>query len=77
MKPKITRTVDCTGQNCPMPLVNTREAVMKASKGDVIRVIGDHPQSLEEIPMALEAMGIRILEKSRENTEQWHIVFRV
>jgi len=76
MEIKISRVVDCTGENCPMPLIKTREAIMKAKKGDVIKVVGTHPQSFEEIPMALEALRIEILEKSRED-EKWYIIFKI
>lgn len=68
--------VDCINQNCPMPLVNTRAAIMKSKKGDVIKVVGTHPQSFEEIPMALDAMGKKILEKGQENGK-WYIIFEV
>ncbi len=68
--------VDCINQNCPMPLVNTRAAIMKSKKGDIIKVIGTHPQSFEEIPMALDAMGKKIIEKRQEGNK-WYIVFEV
>jgi tRNA 2-thiouridine synthesizing protein A len=68
--------VDCISENCPMPLVKTREAIMHAEKGDVIRVKGTHPQSFEEIPMALDVMGIKILEKTKDD-ELWTITFVV
>jgi tRNA 2-thiouridine synthesizing protein A len=77
MERKADRTIDCMGLNCPMPLVATREAIMKAKKGDVILVKGNHPQSYEEIPMALDAMGIKILEKKMENSVDWSITFKV
>ncbi|MGD0818998.1 MAG: sulfurtransferase TusA family protein, partial [Methanomassiliicoccales archaeon] len=34
--------VDCLGKNCPTPLVETRKALRKAKKGDVVEIIGDH-----------------------------------
>ncbi|MDD5066979.1 MAG: sulfurtransferase TusA family protein [bacterium] len=77
MELKINNLVDCAGQNCPMPLVHTREAIMKAKKGEVIKVTGNHPPSFEEIPMALEAMGIKIEEKGMLNSLDWYIIFRV
>ena len=76
MNRQIDTEVDCISENCPMPLVKTREAVMRAKKGDVIRVTGTHPQSFEEIPMALDAMGMKILEKKRDG-ETWAITFAV
>ncbi len=76
MAETVFKTVDCTSENCLMPLVNTRKAIMEAEPGDIIRVIGSHPQSFLEIPMALDAMGLKILEKGNENGN-WHIIFTV
>ena len=72
----ITNVVDCISDNCPMPLVKTRAAILDAIKGDIIKVIGTHPQSFEEIPMALDALGIKILEKGHEN-KTWYVTFVV
>jgi tRNA 2-thiouridine synthesizing protein A len=51
--------VDCMGQNCPVPLVETRKALRKAVEGDVVEVTGTHPPSKKEIPMAARAMGLQ------------------
>jgi len=32
LKVKISRCIDCTGENCPMPLIKTRKAIMEAKK---------------------------------------------
>ncbi len=72
----VTNVVDCISENCPMPLVKTRAAIMEAKEGDIIKVIGTHPQSFEEIPMALDALGIKILERGHEN-KTWYITFVV
>jgi tRNA 2-thiouridine synthesizing protein A len=53
--------VDCFGETCPVPLVEVRKALRKASPGDIIEVIGSHPASKKEIPMAVEAMGLELL----------------
>ncbi len=70
------RLLDCSGENCPMPLVKTREMIMNSSPGEIVKIVGTHPQSFDEIPMALEAQGKSILEKGRED-EGWYIIFRV
>lgn len=67
--------VDCRGQNCPVPLVETRKALKKASPGDVIVVRGDHPASRKEIPMAVEALGLELLELEEKGGE-WRIKIR-
>lgn len=74
---KFSQVVDCTGENCPMPLIKTRQAIMKAKKGNIIKVIGSHAQSFEEIPMALEALGIKILELDKSKEGKWQVVFEV
>ena len=76
MQQAIDSEVDCISENCPMPLVKTREAIMHAKKGDIIRVRGTHPQSFEEIPMALDAMGLEILEREQKE-DVWYITFVV
>jgi len=53
--------VDVRGQTCPVPLVETRKALRKAKAGDIIEVVGTHPPSKKEIPMAVEALGLKIL----------------
>lgn len=53
--------VDVRGQTCPVPLVETRKALRKASPGDVVVVEGTHPNSKEEIPMAVRALKLELL----------------
>jgi tRNA 2-thiouridine synthesizing protein A len=64
--------VDCMGKNCPTPLVETRKALRKAAKGDVIEIMGDHPASKKEIPMAVAAQGQELLE-IKEEGNKWRI----
>lgn len=53
--------VDVRGQTCPVPLVEVRKALRRAGAGDIIEVVGTHPASKKEIPMAVEALGLKIL----------------
>ena len=64
--------VDVIGENCPIPLIEMRKAVMKAEKGTVIEVKGTHDASKEEIPMAVDSLGLRLL-KTEESDGVWHI----
>ena len=67
--------VDCRGETCPVPLVEVRKALRKAHPGDVLEVIGTHPSSKEEIPMAVKALGLELLQV--EGTEDnWKICIR-
>jgi len=53
--------VDVRGETCPVPLVETRKALRKALPGDMVEVIGTHPASKREIPMAVKALGLELL----------------
>jgi tRNA 2-thiouridine synthesizing protein A len=53
--------VDVRGQTCPVPLVEVRKAIRKAAPGDVIEVVGTHPSSKKEIPMAVEALKLELM----------------
>jgi tRNA 2-thiouridine synthesizing protein A len=67
--------VDCIGETCPVPLVEVRKALRRASPGDVVEVVGTHPASRKEIPMAVNALGLELL--SVEGTEtSWTIRIR-
>jgi len=58
--------VDCIGETCPVPLVETRKALRKAAPGDIVEVVGNHPSSKKEIPMAVKALGLELLEVKEE-----------
>jgi tRNA 2-thiouridine synthesizing protein A len=68
--------VDCTGETCPVPLVETRKAIRKAHEGDIIEVSGTHPASKKEIPMAVKAMGLELMGVSEE-AGVWRIRIRM
>ena len=67
--------VDCTGETCPVPLVEARKALRKAKKGDIVEVIGTHPSSKKEIPMAVKALGLELIGIS-EKDGVWRIRIR-
>ena len=68
--------IDVRGETCPVPLVEVRKAVRKASPGDVIEVVGTHPASRKEIPMAIEALQLELISVEGSETD-WTIRFRV
>jgi TusA-related sulfurtransferase len=67
--------VDCVGETCPVPLVETRKAVRKASPGDIIQVTGTHPASKQEIPMAVKEMGLELVDV-QEQGDTWVITIK-
>ncbi len=67
--------VDCSNQTCPVPLVETRKALRKAKEGDVVEVTGTHPASKKEIPMAVKALGLELMDV-QEKDGVWKIRIR-
>jgi tRNA 2-thiouridine synthesizing protein A len=67
--------VDCINETCPVPLVETRKALRKAKEGDIVIVMGTHPSSKKEIPMAVKAMGMELIDLT-EDGNVWTIRIR-
>jgi TusA-related sulfurtransferase len=67
--------VDCRGETCPVPLVEVRKALRKASPGDLVEVLGTHPASKEEIPMAVKALGLDLVSVEGAS-DDWRICIR-
>ena len=68
-------TVDVRGQTCPIPLVEMRKAVNRAMVGDTIEILGTHPASKKEIPMAVEALNLELVSVEGPDTD-WRILIR-
>ncbi|SCZ78656.1 sulfurtransferase TusA family protein [Acidaminobacter hydrogenoformans] len=64
--------VDVRGETCPIPLVEMRKALRKAAEGDIIEITGTHPASLKEIPMAADALNVKIISEEQQG-EVWTI----
>jgi tRNA 2-thiouridine synthesizing protein A len=67
--------VDVRGQTCPVPLVEMRKAVRRASPGDLIEIVGTHPASKKEIPMAVEALKLELVSVEGSDND-WTIRIR-
>jgi len=64
--------VDVRGETCPVPLVEMRKALRKAAQGDIIEIIGTHPASKKEIPMAANALSVKII-SDEQIEKEWKI----
>ena len=67
--------VDVKGETCPVPLVEMRKAIRKVAPGEIVEVIGTHPASKKEIPMAVEALGLELVD-IEETDGVWRIRIR-
>lgn len=64
--------VEVKEETCPVPLVETRKAIRRANPGDIVKVTGTHPPSKKEIPMAVNSLGLEIVD-IKEEGEVWTI----
>jgi len=69
-------SVNVLGETCPIPLVEMRKAVMKAQKGQIIEIKGTHGPSKKEIPMAVQSLGLELLQTEEDPDGIWHIFIR-
>jgi tRNA 2-thiouridine synthesizing protein A len=67
--------LDVRGETCPVPLVEVRKALRQASPGDVVEVLGTHPSSKKEIPLAVKALKLELLSVEEEG-DTWKIRIR-
>jgi tRNA 2-thiouridine synthesizing protein A len=64
--------LDVRGETCPVPLVEVRKALRRAAAGDVLEVVGTHPSSKKEIPLAVRALKLELL-SVKEEGDTWTI----
>ena len=67
--------INCCGETCPIPLIETRKAIRKASPGDIIEIRGTHQASKKEMPMAVKALGLKLVDVKEEGGE-WTIIIQ-
>jgi tRNA 2-thiouridine synthesizing protein A len=67
--------LDVRGETCPVPLVEVRKALRRAAPGDVVEVVGTHPSSKKEIPLAVKALRLELL-SLKEEGDTWTIRIR-
>lgn len=63
---KITKTVDCIGLFCPMPIVKTKEELEGMKSGEVLEVIADDPGFEKDLPSWCGMTGEPFLEMKKE-----------
>ncbi|HEY5529412.1 MAG TPA: sulfurtransferase TusA family protein [Thermoleophilia bacterium] len=64
--------LDVRGETCPVPLVEVRKALRQATPGDIVEVVGTHPSSKKEIPLAIKALKLELLSVEEEG-DTWKI----
>ncbi|MGD9494986.1 MAG: sulfurtransferase TusA family protein [Armatimonadota bacterium] len=63
-----SETLDCTGLQCPMPIVRLAKAAKSLSAGDSITVTADDPGFEPDIKAWAEAQGHELTSLSEEDS---------
>ncbi|RBI58362.1 hypothetical protein DMJ13_27135 [halophilic archaeon] len=72
---EITETLDVKGQNCPMPVVKTKQNVDQLAEGDVLEVLATDPGSMSDLGgWADTTDGVELLDQQEGDDVYKHYV---
>lgn len=61
--------IDCSGMNCPLPVLKTKMKIDKLSEGQVLRVISTDPGSCNDLPAWAGRVQHTILSSTQEDSK--------
>lgn len=73
----VDRVLDCLGLFCPMPIVNTREALKDMKIGQVLEMVSDDPASDPDMRSWARRTGQELLEASKTGSVYRFLVRKV
>jgi len=62
----VAKTVDATGQKCPMPILMTAKAAKELQPGDVMLIIATDAGARSDVPAWVTQTGNELVESSEE-----------
>ncbi|SFH06407.1 TusA-related sulfurtransferase [Halopelagius inordinatus] len=72
---EITETLDVKGQNCPMPVVKTKQNIDRLSEGDVLEVLATDSGSTSDLGgWADSTDGVELLDQTEDGDVYKHYV---
>ncbi len=63
----VSKTLDCRGLYCPLPIVEMRKVMKGLAKGEVVKVLATDPGSKRDFASWCEKTGNKLLEASEED----------
>ncbi|WP_152039648.1 sulfurtransferase TusA family protein [Salinigranum salinum] len=71
----VTETLDVKGQNCPMPVIKTKQAVDELAVGDVLEVVATDSGSMSDIKgWAESTAGVELVDQVEGDGVYTHYV---
>lgn len=72
---EITNTLNVKGENCPMPVIKTKQHIDQLNEGDVLKVLATDPGSMSDIAgWASTTDGIELIEQNEGTDVFTHYV---
>lgn len=72
-----TETLDVKGENCPMPVVKTKQAIDDLSKDEILEVLATDPGSMSDLDgWADTTDGVELLEQEEDGDVYKHYVHK-
>ncbi|AEH39098.1 sulfurtransferase TusA family protein [Halopiger xanaduensis] len=72
---EIAETLDVTGQNCPMPVVKTKQTVDDLDDGELLKVLATDPGSMSDLAgWAAATDGVELVDQEEGDEIFTHYV---
>lgn len=70
---QVDKTLDCSGMNCPMPVVKTSKAIKQIEVGQVLKVVATDPGAPADMEAWSRQTGNELLQSDQDgNTFTFH-----
>jgi len=66
MSDDVTKELDTSGLNCPMPILRAKKALKELQAGDILRVTSTDPGSVKDFESFAKQTGNELLESTTE-----------
>ena len=66
MTPQVARQLDARGLTCPMPIVNTAQAIQELGSGDMLEVLATDGGSVKDFAAWARATGNALIKLSMD-----------
>lgn len=67
-------TIDCSGMNCPLPVLKTKMKIDSMAPGEILRVTTTDPGSCKDMPAWADRVGHEIIESSEGEGKFYFLV---
>lgn len=71
---EVTQTLDVKGQNCPMPVIKTKQTIDQLTEDSVLEVLATDPGSMSDIAGWAETTdGVELVDQIEDNVYKHYV----